>query len=297
MPSIGFRLPPEAVDELARETGGTVEQLMLALIPLARSLAQPRLSGFSVGAVAQGSSGTLYFGANSELDASSVVHTVHAEQAAVVCAIIQKETGIEKLAVSAPPCGYCRQFLYELSTADRLLVVLAGKPPTRLTELLPGAFGPSDLGVQGGMPGRNGVELEWVVPGSGPAAEAAMVAARVSYAPYTGAVAGAGLVARFCDGAGVERLTTVGGPYLENAAFNPSLSPLQTSLVALMAASIAPMEIIEAALVQLHDSKVAHADAAGVLLARLAPQVKLQVFTTQRVKSSAPSPGGAQSDG
>jgi cytidine deaminase len=274
-----LRLPADDVRDLARSAGGPVDRLLLELIPLARELALPRLSGFAVGAVALGSSGALYLGANCEPDDSSVAHTIHAEQSAVASAVLHGEAGVERLAVSAPPCGYCRQFLYELSTADRLQVLLAGRPPIRLTGLLPEAFGPRDLGVQGGLPSATPSRLEWIAPTSGPAAEAALSAARRSYAPYTGAVAGIGLVARCGQG----RTITVGGMYLENAAFNPSLSPLQTALVALTTAACPIDGIVEAALVQLPDSRVWHADAASALLAHLAPGAHLHTHLVRRV--------------
>ena len=62
-------------------------------------------------------SGNLYFGANYEFPGQALSFTVHAEQAATMHAISFGETGIDLLAVSAAPCGYCRQFLNELTTA------------------------------------------------------------------------------------------------------------------------------------------------------------------------------------
>lgn len=46
------------------------------------------------------------------------------------------------------PCGRCRQFLYEFG-GDELLVDWSGGPLT-LGELLPHAFGPSDVGDRAG---------------------------------------------------------------------------------------------------------------------------------------------------
>ena len=127
----------------------SVEQAMFDLIPLARTFAKPTLSGFKVGAVAQGASGALYLGANVEFPRCAVNQTVHAEQAAVINAWHHEDTGLSRLAVSAAPCGYCRQFLFELATADQLEILLAGHSPQRLATLLPGAFGPRDLGGSG----------------------------------------------------------------------------------------------------------------------------------------------------
>ncbi|MFL5341440.1 MAG: cytidine deaminase [Gemmataceae bacterium] len=275
-PPGGLHLPPAAAADLAR-AAGSLDALLLALIPLARSLSVPKLSGFQVGAVALGTAGAVYFGANLEPDSASLAATVHAEQSAVVNAILHGEPGVERLAVSSPPCGYCRQFLYELTSADRLQIILADRPPTPFLSLLPGPFGPRDLGLEGALPPAKPAELAWINAGAGPAAEAALAAARRSYAPYTGALAGLGLVIRRPDGT----TATFGGPYLENVAFNPSLSPVQTVLIALAVAET-PAAIMEATLVQLHDSKLNHATATVELLSRLAPGVKLKVYTVRR---------------
>jgi cytidine deaminase len=273
-----LRLPAEAIGELKNESGSSIERLMLAIIPLAARFSQPRLSGFRVGAVAQGTSGTLYLGANFEIDCTSLSQTVHAEQAAVVAAALAGEAGVERLAVSAPPCGHCRQFLYELSTADRLQILLADKPATPLAQLLPSAFGPADLCVRAGLLGSPAIAF-LSGTASGPAAEAARAAAALSYAPYTGAIAGAGLLVRPPRG-GSEQ--AVGGPYLENAAFNPSLSPLQSALIGMLTSVRADFPITAAALVQLPDSKIDHAPAARALLARVAPHVTLETFPLRR---------------
>jgi cytidine deaminase len=43
------------------------------------------------------------------------------------------------------PCGRCRQVLYEFGGPEMLIDAGEGHEPTRLIELLPGAFGPDDL--------------------------------------------------------------------------------------------------------------------------------------------------------
>ena len=162
----------------------------------------------------RGNRGAIYFGANLEILGCALNQTVHAEQATVVNAVAHGETGLARIAVSAPPCGYCRQFLIELATADQLQVLLAGKPPTRLADYLPEAFGPAELDVAGGLLRHQSHKLDWVSPsnGSNPTAEAAFAAATCAYAPYTQALAGAAVTTR----AG----KTFAGPYLENAALS-----------------------------------------------------------------------------
>jgi cytidine deaminase len=46
------------------------------------------------------------------------------------------------------PCGRCRQLLYEHGGNDLLVDAGDGVEPTPLRELLPGAFGPEDLGLR-----------------------------------------------------------------------------------------------------------------------------------------------------
>jgi cytidine deaminase len=46
------------------------------------------------------------------------------------------------------PCGRCRQVLYEHGGGELLLDAGEGREPTTLAQLLPGAFGPEDLGIR-----------------------------------------------------------------------------------------------------------------------------------------------------
>jgi cytidine deaminase len=46
------------------------------------------------------------------------------------------------------PCGRCRQLLFEHGGNELLVDAGEGSDPTPLRELLPGAFGPEDLGIR-----------------------------------------------------------------------------------------------------------------------------------------------------
>jgi cytidine deaminase len=221
----GGYIPAAVVAQLVA-AGIPIEQLMLDLIPLAKTFAIPPISNFFVGAVSLGKSGALYLGANYEFPGQALSFTVHGEQAATAEAIFFGETGIDKLAVSAAPCGYCRQFLYELTTASTLQILLPNTPAALLTSLLPDAFGPGDLGVTAALmsPQRHGLKLADPPPGD-PLVDAALRAANVSYAPYSLSYAGVAL--RAADGG------IYSGSVAENAAFNPSLSPLEAAVVSL----------------------------------------------------------------
>jgi cytidine deaminase len=217
----GSVVSAEQAASLADEHGVTVAELQSLLVPLAAErYALPPVSGFRVGAVARGSSGALYLGANLELPGTALAFTVHAEQSATAHAWLNGEEGLAAIAVGAAPCGHCRQFLNELTTAATLEVLVAGREPRLLAELLPESFGPADLGVRAGLmsPRANDLELE----ASDPLVLAALAAAEASYAPYSRAFAGVAL--ETASGA------MYTGRYAENAAFNPSLTPLGCAL-------------------------------------------------------------------
>lgn len=273
----GARLPAGDVASLLGRSGGGIDELMLALVPLAAELASPPISRFEVGAVGQGASGALYFGANLELTRGPLGDTVHAEQATVVNAIGYQESGLLRLAVSAAPCGHCRQFLWELSTADQLEILVAGRPAERLATLLPRAFGPADLGHRDGLMGHGPVHLVFDTTPAGRAAQAAADSAAASYAPYSNSPAGVGLVTR--DG------TVYRGPYVENAAFNPSLAPLLAAMTLLMLDRQTGADVVEAALVRLKDTMIDHDAWARRLLKRCAPAVSLEIIPARLGKS------------
>ncbi|HEY6758344.1 MAG TPA: cytidine deaminase, partial [Baekduia sp.] len=141
-------LSAELARELCAETGLTVAELAQRLVPYAKQLARPVLSGFPVGAVALGTSGALYYGANLEFAGTALPFTVHAEQSVTTNAWNHGEEGLPLLAVSAAPCGYCRQFLWETAGAGAMEVHVGTAPATSLSPgLLPAPFGPRDLDV------------------------------------------------------------------------------------------------------------------------------------------------------
>ena len=242
---------------------------MLGALPAAQALARPAISGFRVGAVAQGLSGALYLGANLEFVGQALSCSVHAEQAAVTNAWLHGEAGISTLAVTTGPCGYCRQFLNELVTAEQLQIIREGGARESLAVLLPAAFGPHDLGVRGGLMERSAHGLVLEQPETGEAAaafEAALQAANASYAPYSLSYAGVAL--DLGDGAVAD------GRYAENAAFSPSLSPLQAALARLAVTAVPYREIRRAVLVEAGGA-ASQRGVTETLLAAVAPGVPL----------------------
>jgi cytidine deaminase len=236
----------------AREAGVDVPRLMTLLLPDAAKLAKPPVSNFFVGCVSRGLSGALYFGTNLEFVGEALSFTVHAEQSSVTNAWMNGEEGIDLIAVNAAPCGYCRQFLNELTTADRLVVAMP-KETRALRELLPSAFGPRDLGVNGGLMQR--VHHGLTIDSRDELARAALSAANHSYAPYSKSYAGVALH--------TTSRKVITGAYAENAAFNPSMSPLEVALSRLNLAGESWDAIDDVVLVQ---SGSLHTEATRVVL-------------------------------
>ncbi len=109
-------------------------------------------SGFRVGAALEDASGRLWTGCN--IENASYGLTVCAERVALCKALSEGARAFRRLAVvsearsPAPPCGACRQLLWEY--CGDLEIVLADEQgraeSLRLRELLPRPFDASSLG-------------------------------------------------------------------------------------------------------------------------------------------------------
>jgi cytidine deaminase len=265
--------------------------LMMQLLPLARQYAVVPISKFQVGAVAAGmpnpSTGwcNLYLGANFEFANTALSFTVHAEQAATNNAWLSGDLGIQSIAISDAPCGYCRQFLYELATAQQLSILLPTEPgaltytSTPLIELLPRPFGPNNLGVVGGLMDprhySHNLELEGSAPAD-PVVARALSAASGSYAPYrTGeAHAYAGVALQLVDG------SIYAGRHAENAAFNPSLSPFSSALTFMnMGQPLTATRTVKRCVLVEVPTLASQLSATKAALAAYAPTVELEYYT------------------
>ncbi|WP_205438450.1 cytidine deaminase [Edwardsiella tarda] len=217
------------------------QALSFALLPLAAACALTPISHFQVGAIAQGSSGNLYFGANMEFAGAPMQQTIHAEQCAISHAWLRGERALASITVNCTPCGHCRQFMNELNSGTQLSIHLPGRQAATLGDYLPDAFGPRDLQIKTLLLDHVHHGLTLAHADDDPLLLAALAAANASHAPYSQAYSGVALETAHAIYA---------GRYAENAAFNPSLPPLQAALVLLNMAGEPTSAIRRAALVE-----------------------------------------------
>ena len=167
------------------------KELRLALLPLAAAFSVAPISNFYVGAIVRGNSGHLYFGANMEFSGVQLGQTIHAEQSAISHAWIKGETGISDITINFSPCGHCRQFMNELTTADSLMIQLPERDEKSLQEYLPESFGPKDLGIEGGL--LASVSHDLALDSGSDLLINALKAANQSHAPYSHNISGIAL--------------------------------------------------------------------------------------------------------
>jgi cytidine deaminase len=262
-------LSADAVETLLAEFHLTDDDLLLKLLPIAASFAQCSVSHYSVGAAARGGSGAIYLGANLEFERCSLNQTIHAEQSAVVNAATHDESFLTQLAITAPPCGYCRQFLAELTECQQLQIVIPNLSVRSLPYYLPDAFEPGALGRRAAFlshvprsPEAN-VESRTTESHPDPLLAAATAAFTRAYSPYTNAPAAIAL--RTLDG----HITA--GFSIENCAFTPSLTPLQVAVANLALSRRFPHQIAEALLIHTGNPRFDYRGDCADILEKIAP--------------------------
>lgn len=233
-------LRAEDVSAICSVTGLDVPALSLALLPVAAAYSVAPISKFYVGAISRGESGNLYFGANMEFADVALQQTVHAEQSAITHAWIRGEKALTDITINYSPCGHCRQFMNELNAAPDLKIHLPERAPSKLYDYLPDAFGPRDLNITTLL--MDAQEHGMQTRTTDPLVSAALEAANHSHAPYSQSYAGVAL--QMQSGAIYQ------GMYAENAAFNPSLPPLQAALINLNMSGESAANICRAVLVE-----------------------------------------------
>ncbi|MBS0846887.1 cytidine deaminase [Citrobacter sp. JGM124] len=262
----GMFTAPE-VAHIKQHTGLNDNELAFALLPLAAACARAEISHFNVGAIARGVSGNLYFGGNMEFTSTTMQQTVHAEQSAITHAWMRGEKKLESITVNYTPCGHCRQFMNELNSGTHLPIHLPNVPPATLGDYLPNAFGPRDLDIKTLL--LDDEDHHFALVGDD-LTQAAIVAANRSHSPYSQAPAGVALETQ--DG------NIFVGSYAENAAFNPSLPPLQAALNVLSLSGYEYREIKRAVLAERREASLVQWPAISATLNAIGVKNINQVF-------------------
>jgi cytidine deaminase len=283
IPRQAGRLSGRQCTELTQRLGIDPEQLMTRLLPLAKAYALAPVSNFQVGAVVMAGAGdetepaALFLGANIEFRHQPLNQSIHAEQAAALHAWHQGARYVRAIATSEAPCGYCRQFLYEFDRSAEMTVITPDKEnrgyrKTALADLLPHAFGPSDLANASGLMAPATADRVFSLPAEAqdPTAAGALAAAEKSYAPYTLNFAGCGL--QTSDG------EIFKGRCAESAAFNPSLTALHCAIICLNMATFEAKRLVQRAVLVEKPTSVSQRRAAELLLESWAPGIDLEYY-------------------
>ncbi len=283
IPGRAGKLEATACHDLTMILGIGLEDLMTRLLPVAELYVDAPISRFKVGAaarasVADGKEGdALFLGANMEFPGQPLHLTIHAEQAASMNAWSRGAGRLHAIAVSQPPCGYCRQFLNEFEGAGGIRVIVPERGGdgafvvNTLSELLPMSFGPGDLQNTSGLgaPNQKRKKLELAADGEDPVVLEALRAAEKSHAPYTGNFAGCAIQT---DGGRI-----LSGGYVENAAFNPTFSPFHTVYLRMRMNAPEGVAIKRVVLVERPGSILQETIVNG-FLKFIAPDIKLEYY-------------------
>ena len=277
------RLFPSQCAELVKHLGGDPEALMVRLLPLAKIYAAVPVSRFQVGAVAMvgapGHAGPfdLFLGANMEFRQQPLNQTIHAEQSATMHAWHQGAQNLQAIATSEAPCGHCRQFLYEFEKNEEMMVITPDRlkhtyRKILLSDLLPEAFGPLDLGNRTGLmsPTSQDRKLQLSTTIQDRVVDEALSAAEKSYAPYTQNFSGCALETQTGE--------IYSGRYAESAAYNPSLTPLHSAILCLNMTTMGKQQSIQRVVLVENPTIVSLRKVTEMLLESWAPGIELEYY-------------------
>lgn len=268
--SYGFYISKKNVLAITQEFNLNESSLMEILLALAAKKALAPVSNYYVGAVGLTESGSIILGCNLEIPKVPLNNSIHAEQFLSVLTLKNKER-LKAIALTAEPCGHCRQFLIEMNNNSDLDIILPGTNEKRLKQLLPDSFGPKNLGIEISLyDGRNNNLVLEDTQEKDKLVIEALKEANISYAPYTHCHSGVAM--SLSDG------NIASGFYIENAAFNPSISPLLASLVHLRSLDLNYSEIKRAVLVEKKNAIIKQEENTRHLLNIISPKATLDVY-------------------
>ncbi|CAH9066159.1 unnamed protein product [Cuscuta europaea] len=308
-----FVIEATDAESMAQSLGlPSVRHLLPALVQPAQSLARPAISNFHVAAVGLGSDGRVFVGVNLEFPGLPLNQSVHAEQFLVTNLLSHRCPRLIAFAVSAAPCGHCRQFFQELRHASSLQLLITSQPENSgdvnfkpLSQFIPNHFGPDDLlGDETPLlldPRHNGLTLTLTGESLNGFSErdrdsnseadqqnlndgnsnnslhdaTVLETAALEAANESHAPytqCPSGTALMDCEG------KVYRGSYTESAAYNPSLGPIQAALVAFVAGGGGGYErIVAAVLVEKRDAQIKQEDSAKLMLKVVSPKCEFKV--------------------
>jgi cytidine deaminase len=160
-----------------------------------------------------------------------------------------------------------------MSPDGEILILTPQKPPMKLSSILPDAFGPAALGMTHGAFPVQTSDLLLAENPSDPLAMVALDACRKAYSPYSKSPSGVAIQSA--------KGRIYRGSYIENVAFNPSLSPLQIAVAQMIAAGEPHSAISAATLVEVPGAKITQRPVSETVLAAIAPKTTLRVCAAQ----------------
>ena len=280
LPDRPFVISSQQASAIMKKLNINQKQLLISLLPVAKKYAVPPISDFFVGAAGLGISGRIYLGVNLEFPGNALNQTVHAEQFVITNASRNNEDQLTALAVTAAPCGHCRQFMNEVHEGSYIRIIIPENPDKRLSDLLPESFGPVDLGITTSFLLSQNLDMK-IKPGQKikdpELVKKAFEAANTSYAPYS--KDGSGVAVRLNDG------SVYSGKYTENAAFNPSLSPLQQALIEMVIEGKQFTDIKNLVLVERENSLASQKPATITLMESIKPGIPIDIIYTEPLKT------------
>jgi cytidine deaminase len=196
--------------------------------------------------------------------------TIHGEQFAVSLAYsLGGVKGFDIFAQQAPSCGHCVQFLNEIKDSKEIEYLIPHYKNAKLGSMMKYSFGPEALGLKTALFSSDDFKFENPKPKEATAAKAFEMAQK-SYAPYSK-----------CPGGGAIE-TSDGeiywGAYLENAAFNPIVSPFHAALIHMTASGKKYSDIKNVWVAEKENCSVSHSRPATMLLATLNPKIKIELI-------------------
>lgn len=305
-----FRLTKEEVETTKEKVKGFLDvdllphlhsvTMGLLTVGSIKGFCRPPISHFSATAISEGEKGEWSFGVNLEFEGHPLNASVHAEQFSISNLYMGGEHKLIRISTSPAPCGHCRQFMNECNGREDLIVQMNRMEGsslfltlTSLPQLLPYNFSPKDLGckilllqnrAESGEPelpvtlisssstsstssstfsssssSQEEEETSWK-----DLEEKAKTHLDLAYAPHTQSPSS--VVIEMKEGG-----ETFSGVYMENAAYNPSLSPLHVALSQLVASHRSYSDIGRVLLLEKRGAPVSHRHFSQAIVSSISP--------------------------